>query len=212
MNRELLNRCKNALGDIENAIESIESKELKSLVRSILDDYAEKFAGSSASYKHHNYEGGLLIHTSQVVKTAISIGEQYKNVISMDLLITGAILHDIGKAHELYEASGENRDEYAGHPILGVAIVSKYLDNNDNISQKLKRQLINIVATHMVYPFKQVPEIKTYGRPMLLETQIVHFADGISTLIDQALEVEDYKFDGKLRDFSYGSLESAVLK
>ena len=54
------------------------------------------FIAPAAKDNHHNYESGLLQHSVEVTNIALSIASNFKN-INLDLLTTGALLHDIGK-------------------------------------------------------------------------------------------------------------------
>ena len=94
----------------------------------ILDAYEEKFREWPAAQRiHHPYLGGLLEHTLSVTKTCLYLADKYD--VSKDLLVAGALLHDIGKLEELstegathYTAAGR----LLGHIVLGRDIVREW--------------------------------------------------------------------------------------
>ena len=64
-------------------------------------DFAAKFKYSSAAKSvHHSFVGGLLEHSLSVTRLCIHYCSKYK-LLNYDLLITAALLHDIGKTAEL---------------------------------------------------------------------------------------------------------------
>ena len=75
---------------------------------------------------HHNYIHGLLEHSVSVCRVADAIADQYPDV-NRDLLMTGAILHDIGKTIEFdYITAIDYSDpgRLLGHIVLGEKIVA----------------------------------------------------------------------------------------
>ncbi len=134
-------------------INEIEDKELKSVLTSIFndDELFEKFITAPAAKKyHHNYKGGLLVHTNEVVEICKTISTIYET-INRDLLLTGAILHDIGKI-ETYEYKTEliemnDKGIYLDHIFIGACMLKEKM-NYLNISEKTKIDLIHIILSH----------------------------------------------------------------
>lgn len=132
---------------------------------------------------HQNFDGGLLDHLYNTTNIAYNIGLNYKENVDMDLIIFGAILHDIGKVkifdkwNENGEVKGNLNYSYLllDHVYIGEKIVNDYLDKED-ISEKLKFQALHIIATHM----------DTMDKHMA-EAYIVSYADSIDADVENII-------------------------
>lgn len=92
---ELETRLKNVRNRITDLIDD---PVLTSLVNHVLDYYGLDLCESVGSAtKHHNLPGQLMTHTFEVVELARAMGTYYSSKVNMDLITTGAFLHDIGK-------------------------------------------------------------------------------------------------------------------
>ncbi len=90
-------------GELKNIASQVHQPYLGRLLTAFLDDeeLAKKFKmAPAAKAVHHVFLGGLLEHTLSVVQLVLQIGPRYKG-IDHELLLTGAILHDLGKVSEL---------------------------------------------------------------------------------------------------------------
>lgn len=141
----------------------VKDKGLQDLITAFFNRYGVQFGRSVASSRyHHNYEGGLLIHTMEVVQTAVTIAKQY-GYIEFDVIATGALFHDIGKmycyedAPDLksgkrpkweYQTSDESKD--MGHFGEAIDIITSLLkDYSDiNITREQEREIKHIIASH----------------------------------------------------------------
>lgn len=71
---------------------------LRTVALQVLDENEELFLRVKGSdWQHHNYAGGLIVHTCNVALNAIRTGEFYKDRVNMDLLRFCALMHDVGK-------------------------------------------------------------------------------------------------------------------
>ncbi len=89
--------------ELRGYVEAFESAELRRLVFSFLDDeeIGSAFRAAPAAKRlHHAWLGGLLEHVVTLVRVCRATAPFYPEV-NVDLLVTGAILHDIGKIREL---------------------------------------------------------------------------------------------------------------
>ncbi len=126
---------------------------------------------------HHNYIHGLLEHSISVSRVAGAIAGQYGADVNRDLLLAGAILHDIGKTTEFeYEAVIDYSDSgrLLGHIVLGERIVSAALGRLQSFPEELGLQLQHLILSHHGE--------REYGspiRPKTLEAFILHHADDI---------------------------------
>lgn len=170
--------------------EKINNISLKRVCINILQDYKEKLWNRSAGHDgieqiknnrtHQCFDGGLLDHILNVTKNAYKIATTYADKVDMDLVLIGAILHDIGKT-KIFDEWNEKSEVKANlnysyllvdHVYLGEAIVEKYL-NQENIPEKLKYQVLHIIATHM----------DTMPKHMA-EAYIVSYADSIDADVE----------------------------
>ena len=147
----------------------------------ILEQFQEDFKTQRASTMfHHNYRGGLLRHTFQVLTIAESIAKLYKDV-DMELLTLGAIFHDIGKLDTYDKETGATTDYdrmYGGHLITG----QKYVYANFREYKRLD-DLINIIASH--HGSKDWGALTTAAT---IEAHIVFIADYLSSHGDTLLK------------------------
>lgn len=99
---------------------------------------------------HHCYEGGLLVHTLAVTKIVENLCKLYP-MINRDLVVSGALLHDIGKITE-YETKGyidySDEGRLHGHISIGFHYVASKIEDIDEFSLDLKNQLLHLILAH----------------------------------------------------------------
>lgn len=134
-------------------IGSISEENLRALLESFFsdDDFSVNFKEAPAAMKHHHsYIGGLLEHTLNVVKLCDMISNNYSN-LNRDLLLTGAILHDVGKI-KAYSAKTSidmtDSGKFLGHITLGSAMVADKLKGLDSFPEVLKMKLDHLLISH----------------------------------------------------------------
>ncbi len=133
-------------------INGIKNQSLKKLLLSIFEDkeFLEKFCTApAAKAMHHAYIGGLLEHTVSVGKLAKEIGEYYMD-IDKDLLVSCALLHDIGKVYELDPVTFNytTQGKLIGHIIIGYTIVQNKIEELKTISEEKKINLLHCILSH----------------------------------------------------------------
>lgn len=113
---------------LDNHLSSIQNPVIKSILEDIFSRYRHDFLIYPAAVKmHHNYIGGLAYHTLTMCDLAKAFAGIY-DCIDLDLLIAGALLHDISK---IIEFKGPTESEYSvrgqllGHLVLGVIEIDK---------------------------------------------------------------------------------------
>lgn len=116
--------------------------------KTIMDAFYLAPAGISI---HHNYIGGLLQHTVNVMSTCSHIADNYKGLINRDLLILGAFLHDIGKIKEyslglLRNFTKEGR--LIGHIGIGLLILQEKISKLDYFPENLAMELKHMILSH----------------------------------------------------------------
>lgn len=113
--------------ELVSLIESIQDEKLKNacLYEMAKDEFQEKFfIWPAAKSCHHDEKGGLLYHTTRMMRACNDLAETYKGIVNRDLLITGAFFHDLGKMNEMQPdvlGAGEYvKDSLLGHIYLGA--------------------------------------------------------------------------------------------
>lgn len=137
---------------------------------------------------HHEFIGGLLEHTLSVARICDFLSTHYPGV-NRDMLLAGAILHDIGKIHELsYERSIDYTDEgrLIGHIVIGAEMVST-MEKEKKILGKEKEMLLK----HIILSHHGELEYGSPKRPKTLEALIVHFIENLDSKVGAFLSVLD---------------------
>jgi 3'-5' exoribonuclease len=156
--------------------ESIEPP-IQLLVLRLLAKYQEEImAGPAARKYHHPYLGGLLEHTWSVARHARQSLEVYADLNS-DLVLAGAILHDLGKIKELANPQAPERTapgQLLGHIVLGWEMVREEARALDFPDPDLLLQLEHIVLSHH--------GALEFGSPVVPKTRealLVYFLDDL---------------------------------
>ncbi len=119
--------------EILGYIKSLDSKYLKELLNLFVSDkkFVSDYRTSTAAIRyHHAYQGGLLEHSLNVTKISDMLAGIYDN-LNRDLLICGAILHDVGKIREYSSGVNlktTNRGRLLGHITIGYGWVLEKIE------------------------------------------------------------------------------------
>ena len=137
--------------------------------------FIKKFkAHSAAKSVHHGFSGGLLEHTLSVVKFCEYMAGAYP-ILNRDLLITGAICHDIGKVRELsaFPMNDYTDDgQLLGHIVIGVEMISDAVRSIPDFPQRLASELKHCIVAH-----HGELEYGSPKKPALAEALALNFAD-----------------------------------
>ncbi len=167
----------------------IGNQSLRGLIDAFLQDpdFSAKFKRAPAAKKlHHVYIGGLLEHTLNVCHLVLAIKPVYPG-LNQDVLLAGAILHDIGKIDELtYTRSFNYSDQgrLLGHIVMGAEMLERKLSTLKGFSEELSLVLKHLIISHHGQYLWGSPK-----RPKTLEAVILHYLDDM-----------DAKFNG-VQDF-----------
>ncbi|MEZ8220876.1 3'-5' exoribonuclease [Candidatus Fervidibacteria bacterium JGI MDM2 JNZ-1-D12] len=162
---------------VRDAIESVRNQYLSSLLRTFFDDpeFVEAFKNAPASlYLHHNWVGGLIEHICSVLDLAETICQHYPE-LDRDLLITGVLLHDVGKVREYsWQTDIDRTDEgrLLGHLVLGDEMVAEKIKQIPNFPPELAMRV-----RHMLISHHGVGEWGSPRPPMTLEAAALHFLE-----------------------------------
>ncbi len=181
--------------ELKKHIDSVENAGLKKVLGSFFDDddFVGRFKSSpGAMYKHHGWVSGLLEHTLSVVNICTDLAKYHK--LDRDLLVAGAVLHDIGKIEEFETTSlikVTDRGNLLGHITLGVQMLSHKLDGGE-IPEILKDKLLHILISHHGCLEYGCPKL-----PSFPEAFIIAKADELDAL---AMQMIDYKENAETED------------
>ncbi|MBN1381438.1 MAG: HD domain-containing protein [Deltaproteobacteria bacterium] len=168
--------------------EQIATPCLRDLTLSFLQDeeIADLFKKAPAAKGfHHVYIGGLLEHTLSVTRLLELAASHYQGV-NRDLLITGGILHDVGKIHELsYDSVFDYSDEgrLIGHIIIGLEMLDTKIASLPDFPKQTAMELRHLMLSH-----HGELEFGSPKRPKTLEALIVHYIDDLDAKVNALQE------------------------
>jgi len=168
------------LAEISKEVKNIYLKELLDLFFED-EEFTRLFKiAPAAKGLHHVYIGGLLEHTLTIGKLILGVVKHYKG-INADLLLTGGILHDIGKIYELsYEGSFDYTDEgrLLGHITIGVEMIEDKIVEITDFPNNLAMLLKHLILSHHGYY-----EFGSPKRPKTQEAIILYYLDDMDSKI-----------------------------
>jgi 3'-5' exoribonuclease len=161
------------------SVDSFTDPWLQALVRSFIDDPAFAVAfreAPAAKSLHHAWLGGLLEHVVSLLGFCDLAAHHYPE-INRDLLLTGAILHDIGKLEELrwgisFEYTLEGH--LVGHIAMGIVMIEKKLATLPGFPPALR-----LLVEHMVLSHHGKLEFGSPKVPMIPEALLLHYLDDL---------------------------------
>ncbi len=182
------------LDDLKKIIlEEVKNTQLNKLLKIFFSDrdFVRRFASAPAAKTiHHGCIGGLLEHTMEVIDLCCKINDMFPGRMSKDILITGAILHDVGKVEE-YDTNSFNfdmtdRGKLIGHISIGKEMLDDRIAEIKDFPHELKLELEHIILSHHGHREWGSPEI-----PKTIHAFTVYHADLISARINQLIGIID---------------------
>ena len=146
---------KELIDEIIITINEIENIHFKNLLKSFFCDpeFTQEFSTApSAKIHHHNYVGGLLEHTVEVLQLCKTVCQIFPEM-DQDLLYTGAILHDVGKLkaydYDLISIDISSEGKMLDHLFISADMVKEKINSLDiNMPENLQTQLLHLVLSH----------------------------------------------------------------
>jgi 3'-5' exoribonuclease len=182
------------VGHLEETIDSVANPYLHHLLKQVTGNAEiwKRFREAPAGKLwHHAYLGGLLEHTASLVTICQSMTELYP-MLNRDLLITGAILHDIGKIQEyrfdrgLIDISENGR--LLGHISIGAQMVDRFIDQMDKSGGEfpadLRQQLLHLILSHQGELVQGSPVV-----PMTPEAMALYYADELDSKLNALKQI-----------------------
>ena len=197
--------------ELINSISLVDNEKIKILLTNIFNDpiISEKFKKHPGAIEiHHNWIGGLLEHTLEVLKYSQLTLQQFP-MLDKDLLIAGSLLHDIGKLDELEVTSrikGTNKGQLTGHLILGIIYVAQRIDEIADFDKTIKDKILHILTSH-----HGKNEFGSPKEPMFPEALAIYYADELSSKISEMTEFIESAKEETEDDFMYSKRKSGNI-
>jgi 3'-5' exoribonuclease len=199
------------LGELKEHASTIEDEHVRRLAMSLLEDeeFAGRFAVSSAAKGlHHVFAGGLLQHTLKVVRLCDLIHMEYQEndpgiaaMIDRDLLICGAVFHDIGKVGELSPEPGfdyTTDGRLLGHVAIGLMWLKGRIEAVEGFPADKARLLMHMILSH-----HGEYEFGSPKRPKCIEAFILHYADNLDAKLQGLYEfIESDSSEGEFTAYN----------
>lgn len=173
------------MNQLDATVEGVKDAHLRELLSSVFTDAGIRRlfkTAPAAKSMHHPYLGGLLEHTLSLCGLAEKIVEHYSGAgINRDLLMAGALLHDIGKIWELsYKRSFEYTDEgkLLGHITMGVELIDEKMRSIAGFPRDTA-----VLLKHMMLSHHGQLEFGSPKRPKTLEAIILSYLDDLDAKV-----------------------------
>jgi 3'-5' exoribonuclease len=179
--------CTENIGKIKTEIavyrRQVKTSCLKDLLRAFFDDPDFErlfFVAPAAKKVHHACLGGLAVHTLALLKLAMHVQSVYP-FLDLDLLITGCLLHDVGKIHEYSftkKIDMSTRGKLLGHIVIGHDMVSAKIRTIRNFPDDLRDKLLHMIISHHGRLEWGSPRV-----PMFAEAIVLHYIDNLDSKV-----------------------------
>jgi len=163
---------------------SMEAEHLKKLFEAFFNDmnFVRKFKNAPAAKKmHHAYIGGLLEHTLSMALLADRIAGHYSGV-DRDLLLAGAILHDIGKVREFnfkYNIDYSDEGRLLSHVVIGIMMLDEKIQELEDFPQDQA-----VLLRHMIVSHHGTREFGSPEPPKTIEAVLLNYIDEIDAKVN----------------------------
>ncbi|MCR5279093.1 MAG: HD domain-containing protein [Lachnospiraceae bacterium] len=176
--------------ELMGLVNGIGNKYLKALLEEFFvkdEDFIKKFRFSSAAKSvHHSFVGGLLEHTLSVAELCKVFAVEY-DFLNRDLLITAALLHDVGKVRE-FSSFPENdyTDEgnLLGHIVMGSEMIGIKARNVAGFPLSLENELKHCILAH-----HGKLEFGSPKKPAIVEAVALNYADDLDAKMETFKEI-----------------------
>jgi 3'-5' exoribonuclease len=183
--------------------QTVKNPHLSRLLSAFFEDavFVDRFKIAPAAKKmHHAYLGGLLEHTLSMALLIQAMAGHYKG-IDKDLLLTGGILHDIGKVAEFsYETHIDYSDagRLLSHIVIGVEMLEAKIATIHDFPEEL-----SLLLKHMIVSHHGTRDFGSPEPPMTLESIILHYLDELDAKVTAVRTFMDSEEDPNAAWTSY---------
>lgn len=198
--------------EVRQYVAAIAHPDLRALLNAFLDDeeIARRFrTAPAAKSMHHAFLGGLIEHVLSMCNLAKVLAPHYK--ADLDLLLTGVLLHDIGKIFELtYDRSfGYSTEGHLlGHIHIGIRMLDEKIRGLPSFPPKLRTLIEHMILSHHGQLEFGSPKI-----PLFPEALLLHFIDNMDSKMEamRYAQEKDRSIDGLHTGYS-SALERQVFR
>lgn len=180
--------------ELYSLIDSIKNKYINKLLTMIFKDdqeFIERFKTATAAKSvHHGFVGGLLEHTVSVARLCTKLCENY-DYVNYDILVSGALLHDIGKVREI---SAFPQNDYTdegnmiGHLVIGYGMVREKIACIQGFPHSLSNQIEHLILSH-----HGELEYGSPKKPATIEALALAAADNLDAHLETMRELMETK-------------------
>jgi 3'-5' exoribonuclease len=199
--------------ELRGIVAGIGNPHLRDVLNAFLDDepLARMYRTAPAAKSvHHAWLGGLIEHVLSVCSLGKTMAAHYPYV-DLDLLLTGAILHDVGKIAELtYERSfGYSAEgQLLGHIVIGLRLLHEKLQRFPEFPPKLR-----VLVEHLIVSHHGEMEFGSPKIPLFPEALLLHFLDNLDSKMEcmRKMVATDRHVEGYFTGY-ISALDRSVLK
>ena len=199
--------------ELRQIVSTVGNPHLNALLNAFLDDggIARRYRTAPAAKNvHHAYLGGLIEHVLSVCHLCRAMAAHYKNV-DLDLLLTGAVLHDIGKISELtYERTFgySTEGQLLGHIVIGLRMIQEKIGRFPDFPPRLRT-----LVEHMLVSHHGELEFGSPKVPLFPEALLLHHLDNLDSKMEcmRNMVAKDRHVEGYWTGYS-SALDRSVLK
>lgn len=177
--------AQNAMAQLRALVESISDADYRAVCLTLLDRHTERLMTiPAAKSMHHAFRSGLLMHTCSMLRLADFLAQLYADTVDRSLLLSGTLLHDLGKEREFtlsplglvteYSLSGQ----LLGHLVLGAQEVMQTAQELGLPEEK------TILLGHMLISHHGEPEYGAAVRPACAEAELLSLIDRIDSRME----------------------------
>jgi len=168
----------------------------------------QKFCKAPGGVKlHHNYLGGLLEHTHNMLNVALAILPFYPQV-QPDLVLAAIFLHDMGKTQELaYDMAFSYTDtgQLIGHITQSFLMINKKADALAQKAAPIDKSVLNALG-HIILSHHGQYEFGSPKLPATPEAFMVNYIDDLDAKIGQVT----IAIDNELSDSNWTAWQNTL--
>ena len=184
------NNSNDQIKEIKRAIDEVQDTHIKSLLKAFFcdDDFTKEFyMAPAAIVHHHNYMGGLLDHSVEILEICRTMCKIFSD-LNKDLLYCGVLLHDIGKIKTYTYGTGpigfSEEGDLLDHTYISCEMVKERMITLET-PEEISNQILHMILSHHGYMSNG------WGSPVNPKTPealALHFADNMDAKVKEALQ------------------------
>lgn len=200
--------------EVLGLVQAFQNQHLKALLLTLLTDeeIAARYRRAPAAKSlHHAFFGGLLEHVCSLCRLARLVAQNYPGQIDLELLLSGIVLHDIGKIEELSYTrsfSYTTEGQLLGHMMIALEMVHRKLRDLPEFPRPLQ-----VLLEHMIISHHGRYEYGSAKLPMFPEAMLLHQLDDLDSKMQtmQGSFERDQSIEGEWTGYN-AALERPLLK